>query len=93
MRKSDLIEKLASQFLNTSIHHVAQYTNLIIETLRDTLNNHDRIEIRDFGCFTLHYRAPYRAHNPQNGHYVETQPKYRPHFKPGKKLRERVNKT
>lgn len=90
MRKSNLIEKLAGRFLNISVHHVAQNTNLIIETLREALSKHQRIEIRDFGSFCLRYHPAYRAHNPSSGTYIQTPAKYRPHFKPGKKLRERV---
>ena len=52
-----------------------------------------RIEIRGFGSFTLHYRAPRKAHNPKTGERVVTEAKYSPHFKPGKALRERINES
>ena len=42
------------------------------------------------GCY---YRAPRNAHNPKTGKRLITTPKYRPHFKPGKALRERVNNS
>ena len=51
----------------------------------------DRIEIRGFGSFSLHYRAPRVGRNPKTGDKVELTGKYVPHFKPGKELRERVN--
>ena len=51
----------------------------------------DRIEIRGFGSFSLHYRAPRVGRNPKTGESVELNGKYVPHFKPGKEMRERVN--
>jgi integration host factor subunit beta len=93
MRKSDLIEKLAQRFSNISISNIKLHVNAILTTVRETLGEQQRIEIRDFGSFSLRYRAAYRAHNPYSGNYITTSAKHRPHFKPGKKLKERVNKT
>lgn len=59
--------------------------------MSQTLGHGERIEIRGFGSFCLHYRPPRRAHNPKTGERVFTQAKYTPHFKPGKDLRDRVN--
>ena len=63
----------------------------ILEQMASTLQNGDRIEIRGFGSFSLHYRAPRVGRNPKTGDKVELTGKYVPHFKPGKELRERVN--
>jgi integration host factor subunit beta len=51
----------------------------------------ERIEIRGFGSFSLHFRPPRVGRNPKTGDSVELNGKYVPHFKPGKELRERVN--
>ena len=50
----------------------------------------DRIEVRGFGSFSLHYRPPRVGRNPKTGSTVHVPDKYVPHFKPGKELRERV---
>jgi len=55
------------------------------------LVNKQRIEIRGFGSFSLHYRAPRTGRNPKTGDSVTLSGKYVPHFKPGKDLRDRVN--
>jgi integration host factor subunit beta len=55
------------------------------------LSSGERIEIRGFGSFSLHYRPPRTGRNPKTGDSVELAAKYVPHFKPGKELRERVN--
>ena len=63
----------------------------IIEQMAQQLAGGDRIEIRGFGSFSLHYRAPRTGRNPKTGAKVELEGKYVPHFKPGKELRERVD--
>ena len=59
--------------------------------MANSLETGDRIEIRGFGSFSLHYRAPRIGRNPKTGESVELEGKYVPHFKPGKELRERVD--
>ena len=56
-----------------------------------TLASGERIEIRGFGSFSLHYREPRIGRNPKTGESVGLSGKHVPHFKPGKELRERVN--
>ena len=51
----------------------------------------ERIEVRGFGSFSLHYRKPKMARNPKTGNPVPLPGRYVVHFKPGKELRERVN--
>ena len=42
---------------------------------------------------SLHYREPRQGRNPRTGDAVELRGKHVPHFKPGKELRERVNRS
>ncbi|WMC09254.1 integration host factor subunit beta [Oceanimonas pelagia] len=91
MTKSDLIERLAEQYAHLSAKEVENAIKEILEQMASTLQSGDRIEIRGFGSFSLHYRAPRLGRNPKTGEKVELNGKYVPHFKPGKELRERVN--
>ncbi|MBW8192371.1 integration host factor subunit beta [Neiella marina] len=91
MTKSELIERLASKQLQLSAKEVENAIKELIEQMATTLESGDRIEIRGFGSFSLHYRAPRVGRNPKTGDSVELEGKYVPHFKPGKELRERVN--
>jgi len=61
--------------------------------MADVLAEGGRIEIRGFGSFSLHYRAPRTGRNPKTGEPVVLSGKYVPHFKPGKELRDRVNNS
>jgi integration host factor subunit beta len=63
----------------------------LIEQMAQNLATGERIEIRGFGSFSLHYRPPRIGRNPKTGEAVALSGKYVPHFKPGKELREKVN--
>lgn len=91
MVKSELINRIAGRQENLSLKDVELSVNHILERMSNSLGGGDRIEIRGFGSFSLHYRPPRKAHNPKTGDRVYTNAKYTPHFKPGKDLRERVN--
>ena len=51
-----------------------------------------RIEIRGFGSFSVNRRSPRIGRNPRSGESVMIPEKRVPHFKPGKALREEVDK-
>lgn len=91
MTKSELIELIASRQTQLSAKDVELAVKTIIEHMSQTLSEGERIEIRGFGSFSLHYREPRRGRNPKTGDAVQLTGKYVPHFKPGKELRERVN--
>ena len=93
MLKSELIETITQQLPNLSLEDSAKSVNLILELMTKSLSQGERIEIRCFGSFALRYRNPRKAHNPKTGQRVQTKGKHRPHFKPGKELRDRVNKS
>ncbi|MDN3652707.1 integration host factor subunit beta [Thalassotalea ponticola] len=91
MTKSELIERLIDTLDHLPAKDVEHAVKEIIEMMANTLEQGERIEIRGFGSFSLHYRAPRTGRNPKTGESVELTGKYVPHFKPGKELRERVN--
>jgi len=91
MTKSELIEKLATRQSQLSAKEVESVIKEMLEQMATTLAGGDRIEIRGFGSFSLHYRAPRMGRNPKTGTSVDLEGKYVPHFKPGKELRERVD--
>lgn len=93
MTKSELIERIAARQLQLSAKDVELAVKAIIEQMSQTLAGGDRIEIRGFGSFSLHYREPRLGRNPKTGETVELAGKYVPHFKPGKEMRDRVNES
>jgi len=93
MTKSELIERLAAKFMNLPYKDVEQSVKLLIEYMAQAMATGHRIEVRGFGSFSLHYRAPRKGRNPKTGDSVQLDSKYVPHFKPGKEMRERVNQS
>jgi integration host factor subunit beta len=93
MTRSELIELIASQQSQLSTKDVELAVKLMIDHMAETLSSGERIEIRGFGSFSLHYREPRQGRNPKTGDSVELEGKHVPHFKPGKELRERVNRS
>ncbi|MCB1693475.1 MAG: integration host factor subunit beta [Pseudomonadales bacterium] len=91
MTKSELIEKIAAVQSQLSAKDVELAVKMILDHMAEALSVGERIEIRGFGSFSLHYRAPRVGRNPKTGEKVELAGKYVPHFKPGKELRDRVN--
>jgi integration host factor subunit beta len=92
MTKSELIEAIAAKQTQLSLKDVELAVKGVIEQMSDSLASGERIEIRGFGSFSLHYREPRLGRNPKTGDTVDLSGKYVPHFKPGKALRDRVNK-
>lgn len=91
MTKSELIELLAAEQDHLPYKDVEEAVRRIIDRMSLALASGDRIEIRGFGSFSLHYRDPRIGRNPKTGESVALAGKYVPHFKPGKELRDRVN--
>lgn len=91
MTKSELIERVALRQSQLSQKDVELAIKTLLEEMSQTLATGGRIEIRGFGSFSLHYRAPRLGRNPKTGEAVDLTGKYVPHFKPGKELRDRVN--
>ena len=93
MTKSELIELLARKQDHLPQKDVELAVKCVLEQMSRTLATGDRIEIRGFGSFSLHFRPPRVGRNPKTGDSVELAGKYVPHFKPGKELRTRVDES
>ena len=91
MTKSELIEVLARKQPQLAYRDIELAVKTILEYMSASLSSGERIEIRGFGSFSLHFRPARSGRNPKSGEPVSLPAKYVPHFKPGKELRERVN--
>lgn len=93
MTKSELIETLSQKQSQLVYKDVELAVKTILDQMAQTLASGERIEIRGFGSFSLHYRPPRTGRNPKTGDSVTLASKYVPHFKPGKELRDRVDNS
>ena len=90
MTKSDLIEQLAASRMHMPAKDVEAAIKEILEQMASTLQNGDRIEIRGFGSFSLHYRAPRVGRNPKTGETVSIPQRRVVKFRPSKDLSGKV---
>lgn len=91
MTKAELIEKLANKQRHLPTKDVELAVKHVLEMMSNSLATGERIEIRGFGSFSLHYRKARLGRNPKTGDAVSLSGKHVPHFKPGKDLREKVD--
>ena len=91
MTKSELIELIAKEQNHLAYRDVELAVKCMMEQMSEALANGQRIEIRGFGSFALHFRPPRVGRNPKTGEAVPLPGKHVPHFKPGKELRDRVD--
>ncbi len=76
MTKSELIEKIAEVQTQLSAKDVELAVKMMLDHMVDVLAAGERIEIRGFGSFSLHYRAARLGRNPKTGERVELDGKY-----------------
>jgi len=95
MTRSELIDLILQKQPHSQLNpkDVDAVVKTILEQMTGSLERGERIEIRGFGSFSLHYRPARMGRNPKTGDSVSLESKYVPHFKPGKELRERVNQS
>lgn len=90
--KSDLVVDLSRKYNLTPIE-AQKIVYRILEIIKDSLVSKARVEVRNFGRFITKLHQPRRAHNPRTGERITTDSRSRPHFKPGKGMKEAVNKA
>ena len=92
MNKSDLIKKISENADSLNEEDLEQTVNTILNLISDSLNNGDRVEIRNFGTFSVRSRDQRISRNPKTVTSVLVEPKNHPYFRASKFLRESLNK-
>ena len=92
MNKSDLLVKLKSKKDLFSEEDLESSINLILQFISSTLEEANRVEIRNFGTFSTRKREKRLSRNPKTGTSVLVEPKNHPYFRASKNLKESLNK-
>ncbi len=66
--------------------------NIFFEEMAKKLAKGGRVEIRGLCSFSVKEYSAYTGRNPKTGEKVKVKPKKLPFFKPGKELKERVDR-
>ena len=92
MNKSDLVTKLNNKLNTFDEDDVEKSVNTILRLISDTLINRDRMEVRNFGTFSIRSRDQRLSRNPKTGTSVLVEAKHHPYFRASKHLKESLNK-
>jgi len=93
MIRSELLEAIAKDYPELRAEEVEQLVNLFFDEIAERLAEGGSVELRGFGAFSTRERASRTGRNPRTGEAVEVPAKRVPYFKPGKEMRERLNKS
>ena len=91
MTKAELVDEIA-QKADLTRKHSEVIVDAVFSSIIDALQEGDKIELRGFGSFRVRHRASRTGRNPKTGEGVLVPAKKVPYFKPGKELRELINR-
>jgi integration host factor subunit beta len=91
MTKAELVEEV-SRVSDLTKKHSEVIVDTVFKSIIDALHRGEKIELRGFGSFRLRKREPRKGRNPKTGDRVDVPPKKVPYFKPGKELKDLINR-
>lgn len=89
--KAALVEEV-SRAADLTKKHSEVIVDTVFRSIVTALHRGEKIELRGFGSFRLRQREPRKGRNPKTGDRVDVPPKRVPYFKPGKGLKELINR-
>ena len=92
MTKAELVEEV-SRVSELTKKHSEVIVDTVFKSIIDALHRGEKIELRGFGSFRLRKREPRKGRNPKTGDKVDVPPKKVPYFKPGKELKDLINRA
>jgi len=92
MTKAELVDEVA-RVVQLTKKQAETIVNIVFDSIVDSLRAGQKIELRGFGSFRLRSRKSRTGRNPKTGEKVEVPSKKIPYFKPGKELKELINKS
>ena len=92
MIKSELVQKISEENPHLFQRDVERLVNTIFNEIIDAMSSGRRIELRGFGAFSVKHRKPRLGRNPRTGRSVQVEEKIVPFFKPGKLMKDKLNK-
>jgi len=92
MTKAELVDEVA-RVVQLTKKQAETIVNIVFDSIVESLRSGQKIELRGFGSFRLRSRKSRTGRNPKTGEKVEVPSKKIPYFKPGKELKELINKA
>ena len=93
MLRPYLIKVLEWRHRHLRTEEIERIVQVILGGLADALARGDRVELREFGAFSVKHRSSRKARNRRSGAVVEVAAKTVPAFRASKTLLNRLNDT
>ncbi len=91
MNKAELVGVIADK-LNIQRKDANKIVDTFFETITSTLKKGEKVQISGFGAFEVKKREAHLGRNPRTKEDIEIPETNVPQFKPGKALKEAINK-
>lgn len=91
MNKSELVNAI-SEKTGSSKKASEASLNAITEIISEELKKGEKVQLVGFGTFEVRHRAARKGKNPQTGEELRIPASIAPSFKPGKALKDIINK-
>lgn len=92
MNRSHLVKRLSNKISSLKEEDIKVSVDMIIDLITETLQKNDRLEIRNFGTFSVRKREQRISRNPKTGTSVLVHSKNHPYFRASKFLKDSLNK-
>jgi len=91
MNKNELIAEVASSADLTKAK-ATEAVDAVFDAITGAMSSGDEVRLVGFGTFTVVSRKATTGRNPRNGQVIKIAASNQPKFRPGKALKEVVNK-
>jgi nucleoid DNA-binding protein len=92
MLKRDLVDEITNNLDGFLKKDISQAVDIILDTMADSLDEGQRVEIRGFGSFSVRQRKARQTKNPKTGKIMAIPPRKTLHFTMSKSLKEALVK-
>ena len=91
MNKSDLVNNILVKSDLFTEDDIEKLVNSIIDLISESLRKNQRVEVRNFGTFSIRSREKRLSRNPKTGTSVLVEAKKHPYFRASKNLKQSLN--
>jgi len=89
--KSKLLKQISDSYPNFLKKDLEKCLDIILSEIKQALYRGERVEIRDFGIWSIHVQKARISRNPKTGEKIDTPEKKTIHFKMSKELFNKLN--
>ena len=89
--KSKLLKQISDGYPNFLKKDLKKFLNIFLNEIKEALKRGERVELREFGMWSVSIQKPRISRNPKTNEKVHTKKKMKIHFKMAKELFNKLN--